>query len=247
MDEEDGFEAFKEAVFFFKGERISSELHYGEFEALLTRAVPVSAQPGSRVRGIYAVIGTSLAVRGAVCFELNVDKAGYADPEFAVPLRHLVRGAGPGPDVGCGVMRLACRSQCPVAWHAANLWEPDLDTEQNPLRLVQELVWRNRLGIRITADVPQLGADGRSEAARAAEPSRPAAPAGDADREALDAEYRRRIETLVRKHRLELEQQQQIYLDQVRATREEVHRLKTLLAREQSRTQRLQQMLRGEV
>jgi hypothetical protein len=247
MDDADAFEAFKEAVFFFKGERISSELHYNEFEALVTRAVPVSAPPGTRVRGIYAVIGTSLAVRGAVCFELGVDREGYVDPEFSVPLRHLVRSAGPGPDVGCGVIRLACHSQCPVAWHAANLWEPDLATEQNPLRLVQEKVWRNRLGIRITSDVPHLGAPDQPGPEPTAEPPRDAAAAGGAEIDALEARHRQQIEALVRKHRLELEQQQQIYLDQVRATREEVHRLKTLLAREQSRTQRLQQMLRGEV
>jgi hypothetical protein len=247
MTDEDAFDAFKEAVFFFKGTRVTTELHYSEFEALLTRAAPVAGEPGGRLRGIYVVIGSSLAVRGAVCFELGVDGDGYADPEFSVPLRHLVRSAGPGLDIGCGAIRLACRSQCPLEWHAANLWEPALEGEQNPLRLVQEMVWRNRLGIKIEADVPNLGARGGSGVEPTVVPDAHRELPDLADVEALEASYRRQIEHLIRKHRLELEQQQQISLEQVRMKHDEVQRLKSMLAREQNRTNRLQQLLRGEV
>jgi hypothetical protein len=51
----------------------------------------------------------------------------------------------------------------------------------------------------------------------------------------------------MRRHRVELEQQQQIYLDQIRTTRDEVQRLRTLLSHERTRSQRLQRLLRGEV
>jgi hypothetical protein len=275
-------DAFKEAVFLFDGARISSEMHYGEFEALLNRAASVQGKPGSTVRGIYALIGSALAVRGMVCFELRVDREGYADPEFSVPLRHLVRTAGPGPDLGCGAIHLACRSQCPLSSHAESLWEPEQTGDTGPLRLVQQTVWRNRLRIEIPADVPDLpplrGASSDARPDRTTTPppavaetpkaapvvsSLPTIPDEGAAHEAtLDEafgqerrvrvqqlldQHKRHIDQLTRKHRLELEQQQQIYLNQIRSTREEMQRLKAALRHEQSRSQRLQQLLRGEV
>jgi hypothetical protein len=277
-------DAFKEAVFLFEGARISSEMHYGEFEALVNRAASVKANPDSTVRGIYVLIGSALAVRGMVCFELRVDHEGYADSDFAVPLRHLVRTAGPGPDLGCGAIHLACRSQCPLTSHAGSLWEPDRTGETSPLHLVQQTVWRNRLRIEIPADVPALppspaaSPEARPQPANprprasaltdtpTVEPLVPPLPPIPAEREALEAtldeafgqerrvrvqqlleQHKRHIEQLTRKHRLELEQQQQIYLDQIRSTRDEMQRLKSALRHEQSRSQRLQQLLRGEV
>jgi hypothetical protein len=292
--------AFKEAVFFLEGNQVSGEMRYSEFEDLLKRTGPMAAEPSTVLRGIYAVIGSALAVRGIVCFKLRVDAEGYADAEFSVPLRHLVSAAGPGPDLGCGAIRLACRSQCPVSWHATNLWEPevagDADPSTSPLLQVQQVVWRNRLGIRITADVPDLSppdtidpalapavapsvapsvAPEPRPRARAAAPAkehppRPApvrrdtaaSPARPELESTLDRtfgeqrslnvrqlmiQHNRRIESLTRKHRLELEQQQQIYLDQIRSARAEVQHLKAQLKHEQSRSQRLQQLLRGEV
>ncbi len=305
MQEQD---AFKEAVFFFDNDEISSEMHYSEFEALLNRAATVAAHAATVVKATYVVIGTGLAVRGAVCFLLKIDENGYADSEFSVPLRHLVRNAGPGPDVGCGTVRLAARSQCPVAWHSKNLWEPQAGAGEHPLLQIQRAVWRNRLGIRIPADVPRIdapepagtkraqGAAGRADpgaprAPRASdiippdpEPAatigapvpapEPAAPIGapvsqrttPANRDQLEQtlentfggdrrltveqlvlQHKRQIDALARKYRLEVEQQQQIYLDQIRGVRDEMQRIKSLLRHEQSRNQRLQQLLRGEV
>lgn len=49
------------------------------------------------------------------------------------------------------------------------------------------------------------------------------------------------------KYREDVEAQQLVYLDQLRAAREEIHSLKVALRQEQSRNRRLQQMLRGDI
>ena len=63
----------------------------------------------------------------------------------------------------------------------------------------------------------------------------------------LIQQHNQSIDSLTRKYRTDLEQQQQIYLDQIRGCRDEIQRLKGLLRHEQNRNRRLQQLLRGEV
>jgi len=280
-------DAFAEAVFFFEGDDISTEMHYREFEALLNQATTLENFAASQVRGAYVVVGTGLAVRGMVSFLLRIDEDGHADRNFSVPLRHLVRHAGPGPDIGCGAIRLASRAQCSVSWHAMNLWEPEGEGEQHPLRVVQRAAWRNRLGLKLSksdtageapllslpapdeANQPKLepshgaktgnGKSGPKPAARKA-PSK-AAEIVQADNKIDQAfgeegrisltqliqQHNNSVDSLTRKYRVDLEQQQQIYLDQIRGCRDEIQRLKALLRHEQNRNRRLQQLLRGEV
>jgi hypothetical protein len=274
-------DAFAEAVFFFEGDDISVEMHYPEFEALLNQATTLEKFAASQVRGAYVVVGTGLAIRGMVSFLLRIDENGRADRNFSVPLRHLVRHAGPGPDIGCGAIRLASRAQCSVSWHAMNLWEPEGEGEQHPLRVVQRAVWRNRLNLKLSKDegeapllslpAPDNSAEapkvepapsaksGPKSAARKA-PIKPAAIVkadekidqafGEEGRISLTQliqQHNASVDSLTRKYRLDLEQQQQIYLDQIRGCRDEIQRLKALLRHEQNRNRRLQQLLRGEV
>jgi hypothetical protein len=256
-------DAFAEAVFFFEGPDVAAEMYYAEFEALLDHAATLEAFAASVVRGAYAVVGTGLAVRGLVCFQLSIDEEGWADSEFRVPLRHLVRTAGMGPDVGCGPVRLACRSQCSVSWHAMNLWEPDDEPEAHPLKVVQSAVWRNRLGLKLTPvaqdDAPLLGvAVGLDVVPQEMAPPQPAARREHKIDETLDGDGRVSLQQLIQqhaqqlesqatKHRADLEQQQQIYLDQIRGCRDEIQKLKSLLRQEQHKNRRLQQLLRGEL
>ena len=274
-------DAFAEAVLFFEGDEISVEMRYPEFEALLNQTTTLENFAASQVRVAYVVVGTALAVRGLVTFLLRIDENGHADKGFSVPLRHLVRHAGPGPDIGCGAIRLASRAQCSVSWHAMNLWEPEGDGEANPLRVIQRAVWRNRLGLKLSkaepGAVPLLNAPAADDAAAPTlEPAstakagpKPAArkapikPAvivqadekidqafGEEGRISLAQliqQHNNSIDALTRKYRLDMEQQQQIYLDQIRGCRDEIQRLKALLRHEQNRNRRLQQLLRGEV
>jgi hypothetical protein len=280
-------DAFAEAVFFFDGDDISVEMHYSEFEALLNQTSTLENFAASQVRGAYAVVGTGLAVRGLVTFMLRIDENGHADPAFSIPLRHLVRHAGPGPDIGWGTIRLASRAQCSVSWHAMNLWEPEGEGESNPIRVVQRAAWRNRLGLKLSkgeagGETPFLTLPGIDDATNGAKPElqdaksepqsakgkpKPAAKkisskalvqADDKIDQAFGEEGRisltqliqqhnNNVDALTRKYRLDLEQQQQIYLDQIRGCRDEIQRLKALLRHEQNRNRRLQQLLRGEV
>ncbi len=276
-------DAFAEAVFFFEGSEITVEMHFAEFEALLDRSKAMLPLAASVARGAYVVVGTGLAVRGLVCFQLRFDEDGHADPGFSVPLRHLVRNAGAGPDVGCGPINLASRRQCSVSWHAMNLWEPEGEGEASSLRVIQRAAWRNRIGLKLSPPDADGGdallgntslKDTPLDDAPLAEPSREMAapeprrapspraikpaPAdhkidqafGEEGRVSLShliQQHNQNLDGLARKHRGDLEQQQQTYLDQISGCRDEIQRLKGLLRHEQNRNRRLQQLLRGEV
>jgi hypothetical protein len=245
-------DAFAEAVLFFDGNEISVEMHYAEFETLLNQAATLEQMAGRVARGAYLVIGTGLAIRGAVCFQLRFDQKGHADREFSVPLRHLVRHAGPGPDVGGGTIRLASRNQCSVSWHAMNLWEPDGEGEANPLKVAQRAIWRNRLGVKLKGQtepllVAETGPIGAIVQERAERKINEAfGQEGRISLQQLIRQHNDQIDALTKQYRTDLEQQQQIYLDQIRACREELHKAKAILRQEQERNRRLQQLLRGE-
>ena len=253
MSEQD---AYQEAVFFFDGDNISSEMHFSEFEALLSRASTVGAMAATVVKAAYTVIGTGLAVRGVVCFLLQIDEEGYADPGFSVPLRHLVKTAGPGPDVGCGRVRLACRSQCSVGWQAKHLWEPEAVGAAHPVRRVQEAVWRNRLGIKL----PEVAAAISRQPVAAAVGSAPGSLRQQLEQQIDEAfgedrtvslqqvirQHKTQVQAMKQKFRLDLEQQQQIYLDQISRVQDEVRRLRGQLKTSEEQCIRLQRLLRGE-
>jgi hypothetical protein len=302
-------EAFSEAVFIFEGGEITEEMHFADFEACLAGDAKLEAFAASVVSGMYVVIGTGLAIRGIVCFDLAIDENGVADSAFSVPLRHLVSVAGAGPDLGCGPVRLACRSQCPVSWHAHNLWEPEGEGDANPLAQAQSTVWVNRLGYNqqtvcstgssldfgvldqtgdTASGVSSGGLEDLEEVegrvvngdAEASPPPNGTSTAngtsppenvpdddpfkrhsrsmlqrkiertfgedGTVSLQKLLVQHNEQIDALTSKARGDLEQQQQVYLDQIRGCRDEIQKLKSELRHEQTRNQRLQQLLRGE-
>ena len=241
-------DAFAEGVFFFDGNDVAAEMTYGEFEALLNGAATLQQFAASLARAAYVVVGTGLAVRGVVCFLVRVDEEGRVDPEFRVPLRHLVRHAGPGPDIGAGPIRLACKSQCSVSWHATNLWEPDGSGEDHSIRRVQKAVWRNRLGLRLTR-TDDVKFEPTQDGLRAQKEQKIDQAFGGEGRVSLPQlirQHSHNLDAVTRKYRADLEQQQQIYLDQIRGCRDEIQRLKSLLKHEQNRNRRLQALLRGD-
>ena len=382
-------EAFSEAVFIFDGGEITEEMQFADFEACLAGDAKLEAYAASVVSGMYVVIGTGLAIRGVVCFTLGIDENGDTDSSFSVPLQHLASVAGGGPDLGSGPIRLACRSQCPVSWHAHNLWEPEGDGDANPLAQAQSVVRSNRLGydqqtvrnqesslefdvldetgdtlfdgllegIEVLGGAEDAGANGEaSPLADEAPPSDEIPPANEippadeilptnetppanevaqtngtsaakeappTDRASTDngsappngtsiakgtppanrtstdngmppdsrtsadngapnakdddpfarhsrnmlqrkiertfgdegtvslqkliVQHAEQTDALTAKHRGDLEQQQQVYLDQISGCRDEIQKLKSELRHEQARSQRLQQLLRGEL
>ena len=292
-------EAYSEAVFIFDGGEITEEMHFADFEACLSGDAKLEAFAASVVSGMYVIIGSSLAIRGIVCFNLGIDENGDADPAFSVPLQHLASVAGAGPDLGCGPTRLASRSQCPVSWHAHNLWEPEGEGDDNPLAHAQSAVWTNRLGYNqqtvssegselqfdvldetddssfgVPVESPEQGdaetlppengtSAGNGAVAPESDPDDPFkrhsqsmlrrkidrtfGEEGTVSLQKLIVQHSEQMDALTSKHRGDLEQQQRLYLDQIGDCRDEIQKLKSELRHEQTRTQRLQQLLRGDV
>lgn len=141
-----------EAVFLFQDEQIARELLYPEFEAILDGFIPVPDYANSSVKAAYVQVNQSLAVTGVVFFLLGFDDKGMVDRRWNVPLRQLLESAGTGPDMGAGPVRLVCYSQCPVAWHQKNLWDPVMQSgSNNSFVAMRSAVKTNRLGFVVKA------------------------------------------------------------------------------------------------
>lgn len=130
------------------GTRPGLEMRYGQFKALLAQKATLDRHADSTVKACYAQVANGLSVRAAVFFVFKVNGEGYVDPAFNLPLDYMAINAGAGPDLGRGAILMACRSQCPVPWHALNMWEPVGQDSRHSAMLVQKLVWRNRLGLK---------------------------------------------------------------------------------------------------
>src|SRR3954467_12850401 len=103
-----------EAVVLFSEGKISRELLYPEFEAILDSFLPVPDFRGQTAQAVYLVINSNLLITSAVFFQLDFDAKGMADRRWNVPLQNLAEVSGKGPDLGAGPIRLACFSQCAI-------------------------------------------------------------------------------------------------------------------------------------
>lgn len=135
-----------EAVYLFDHSRIARELLYSEFEAILDGFIPVPDFSGVSVKAVYAQVNRHLAVTGVVFFLISFDDQGMVDRRWNVPLKQLLDSAGTGPDMGAGPVRLACYSQCPIAWHQKSLWDPFMQKNNNTFVALRDAVRVNRLG-----------------------------------------------------------------------------------------------------
>jgi hypothetical protein len=136
-----------EAVFLFQEEQISRELLYPEFEAILDGFIPVPDFANTSAKAAYVQVDHSLCVTGVVFFLLGFDAKGMVDRRWNVPLRQLIETAGSGPDMGAGAIRLACYSQCSIAWHQKSLWDPLMQRGNNSFVAMRKAVKANRLGL----------------------------------------------------------------------------------------------------
>ena len=252
MTEQDGFD---EAVLLFDADQsgIVQEMHFAEFEELLGGSVELDQFAASVVSAGFVVVGAALAVQGICFFTFNVDEEGLLDSNFNLPLRYLVDNAGPGIDLGSGPIRLACRGQCPVPWHAVHLWEPDSSTEDGSIQLVQKAIWRNRLGLKPTGTIERIlvddpAVDDARETQRKLETrlSETFGEEGKVNLPGIIRQHNDRLTEVSDRYRSNLEQQQQGYLDQIKNCRSEILQLKAALRHEQQRSRRLQQLLRGD-
>ncbi len=135
-----------EAIFFFGKKSIVKEMRYSEFEAVLDGVVGITELANKEVQAAFVKISSSLKIHSVVTFQIEFNAQGFADEDWNIPLRHLAENAGPGPDLGAGPIRLACRSQCSVSWYQRELWEPN-QREVNHFQLMIDAAARNKLGL----------------------------------------------------------------------------------------------------
>ena len=135
-------------VFICEKGKITREMLHAEFEAILDSFVPLQEYAGQEMKAIFVRISPQLKVVAAVYFLIGFDGAGNADRRWNVPLEQLAEQAGSGPNLGAGPIRLACRSQCPVAWHMQSLWDPNMASEPNDFVMLRDVVKRNKLGFK---------------------------------------------------------------------------------------------------
>ncbi len=249
-------EGYVEAVLLFDADTaaVDHELTGDAFQALVAGEAELAQYAASVVRAVFVVVGAALSVRAMVFFTLKIDEDGRLEGSFNLPLRYLADNAGVGPDVGAGVIRLACRGQCPVPWHAVNLWEPIGEGEDGSIGLVQRAIWRNRLSLKpsgaldrvLDAPVELLEHNGTSTKVLESRLTETFGEEGRVDLEKLIRQHNDRLVQVSEKYRTELADQQQGYLDQIRSCRDEIRELKAALRHEQQKSRRLQALLRGE-
>jgi len=234
---------------------VASEMRVGEFESLVNQAATLEEFAASQVKAAFGVVGAGLMLRGVVLFLLKVNEEGYVDSGFNLPLRYLVNHAGDGPDLGHGPLKYAARGRCAVPWHSLNLWDvsEDVDADRHPAYLMQKAVWRNRLKLSPRAKhMPQQAEDALPELLpneqRQLEERLTEAfgEQGRVSLEQLIRQYNHRVREVAERYRCDVAQQQQSYLDQIRAARNEIQKLKSALRQEQERSRRLQALLRGD-
>ncbi len=151
-----GSSVTSEAVLFYCGKGISKSMLYADFEAILDGMVGVPEFAGKEMRGAYCLVNGRLRAKAMVLFLIDFDADGMADTTWNVPLRHLAEHGGPGPDMGAGPIRLACRSQCPVAWHQDQLWDPVMKPGANDFVAARDLLRGrgSKMGLEVDEDLP---------------------------------------------------------------------------------------------
>lgn len=217
------FDDLQELLFFLTDDlEIEVEMPYGEFEAVQNGAATLTTLAGRTVKVVYVGVGDELIVRGMVLFQLALDAQGALATSFNLPLKHLLQQAGAGPDLGHGPIRLASRAQCPVPWHARQLWTAKND---DPLQKIQHAVMHNACGLlpRRAAARPTIDAPAKAPGPGQFAEFTPSSVSTDSLRHEL---------TVLR--------------DKLREAQEETQRLRAALRHEQDRNRRLQdRMLDG--
>ena len=129
---------------------INKTMLYDDFDAVVTGMAPLSQYAKQKKIAVYTQLDDALGIKGLVFFTIQFDKSGYPESGWNIPLDNLLEVAGLGPDLGKGPIRLVCRSQCPISWHAPRLWNPTMEVGSNTFDQIQKALPDacSRLGIR---------------------------------------------------------------------------------------------------
>ena len=114
----------KEAVYLFNDRDVAHGYWLSDFERLVRDKIPFPGYDNEKVKAAYVVIGPQEFAQAMVLFYLPISAQGFVESGWYLPLKRLAGGAGHGPNMGDGRIRLACQSQCSISWHQNSLWEP---------------------------------------------------------------------------------------------------------------------------
>lgn len=126
-----------ELVLFWDGESIDKCMLFQDFEATLDSVVGIAAYANELKQAAYVQLDAGLHVRACALFAVRFEDDGFPVRSWNIPLRHMVEIAARGPDLGGGAIQLACRSQCPISWHATALWDPIMDSGFNTFEQIR--------------------------------------------------------------------------------------------------------------
>jgi hypothetical protein len=141
------------AVLIFEDNKVSREMLYSEFEAILDGFAPMPELSSKNVEAVFVQLTGQLLVKSAVFFYISFDEEGFADKRWNIPLQQLAENSSKGPDLGAGAIRLACRSQCCIEWHQQKLWDPEMDAAGIHFGGIKASIKANRMGF-IEDEVP---------------------------------------------------------------------------------------------
>ena len=222
-----------EAVMFFGERGILKEMLLTEFEAVLDGVLGMADFAGQKMRAAYSLISPDLCLQACVLFTIEFDLQGRADRDWNIPLRHLASNAGPGPDLGSGPIRLACRSQCAVAWFQQELWEHSQIKDINVFIALRDAIQRNRLGLvplessafepPIVGDIVDLPDD-----------------PGSLWQEQLQQDYQQELDSLQQQHKKELQQIQRAMRNELQVYRNRCTESEQTAVQQQVRNDKLQ-------
>lgn len=234
------------AVLFMDGAQVSRQMRASEFGAFLDGYVGLSDLADTDVRAVYVVLGGDLLIRSLVFFRIYFDEEGRADSHWNLPVEQLAQDGAKGPDLGGGAIRLVCRSQCPAASLADELWDPDMTPGSNHFQAIRKAIDANSLKFQRQAsaqpepEIPVL----RSALTKTA--SAPADPESGAQRSRLAQmirEQRLRIKTLQSVHRDALSDLQRTHRLEMQGLRSEMADLEQKYERQRLTNEQLKKRL----
>ncbi len=154
------------AVFFLSDHKVSRQMLFSEFEAMLDGYAGLSDMVDTEAHCVYVVINPQLKIEGLVFFLIYFDEEGRADADWNIPLEKLLKASGKGPNLGAGPISLACRSQCAINWHQKELWDPEMAEGRNDFLAIRRAVEQNRLHLAKSEEeavIPLLSAKSKTE------------------------------------------------------------------------------------
>lgn len=220
-----------EVIYLFVDAQVAAELPFAEFMQHIERQTSIpGAPPGASLcRAGYVAVGPDLLINGLVFFLLQVDEQGRPDKNFSVPLPYLANNAGLGPDLGSGPVPMACRGSCSVPWHANNLWDPTQDETTNPFDALIAAVAANRLELNpeVASAAPEILAS--TDATQPCSSGDSGAVSARVSQ--LSAQHTQQLMALQEQHECELAAQRDVLEAKLELYRQEVIRLKGIVAK----------------